>query len=76
MIFKDFMHVVQKFFPCQIFTQIMHAHPTPLHYVVFIDPFAKWGIYFMTCKPTSMNGHGYIIVSMDYFTKWVVGFVF
>ena len=24
----------------------------------------------MHCKPTSSRGHGYIIVSMDYFTKW------
>ena len=25
----------------------------------------------MHCKPTSSRGHGYIIVAMDYFTKWV-----
>ena len=25
----------------------------------------------MHCKPTSAGGHGYIIVAMDYFTKWV-----
>ena len=24
----------------------------------------------MTCKPTSVGGHGYIIVVIDYFTKW------
>ena len=24
----------------------------------------------MHCKPTSVGGHGYIIVAMDYFTKW------
>jgi len=24
----------------------------------------------MTCKPTWAGGHGYIIVAMDYFTKW------
>ena len=24
----------------------------------------------MHCKPTSTGGHGYIIVAMDYFTKW------
>ena len=24
----------------------------------------------MHCKPTSAEGHGYIIVAMDYFTKW------
>ena len=25
----------------------------------------------MHCKPTSAKGHGYIIVAMDNFTKWV-----
>eukprot|EP00253_Pinus_taeda_P013759 PITA_13759 len=25
----------------------------------------------MTCNPTSTRGHGYIIVTVDYFTKWV-----
>ena len=24
----------------------------------------------MTCNPTSARGHGYIIVVVDYFTKW------
>eukprot|EP00253_Pinus_taeda_P003867 PITA_03867 len=24
----------------------------------------------MTCNPTSTGGHGYIIVTVDYFTKW------
>jgi hypothetical protein len=25
----------------------------------------------MTCNPHSTGGHGYIIVAVDYFTKWV-----
>jgi hypothetical protein len=25
----------------------------------------------MTCNPHSVEGHGYIIVTMDCFTKWV-----
>ena len=24
----------------------------------------------MHCKPTSAGGHGYIIIAIDYFTKW------
>ena len=24
----------------------------------------------MHCKPTSARGHGYIIIAVDYFTKW------
>ena len=45
--------------------------PAPLHLVIAIGPFAKWGIDFMHCKPISTRGHGYIIIAVDYFTKWV-----
>jgi hypothetical protein len=38
--------------------------------VVSVGPFAKWGIDFMTCHPHSAGGHGYIIVAIDYFSKW------
>jgi hypothetical protein len=39
--------------------------------VVSVSLFAKWGIDFMTCHPRATGGHGYIIVVVDYFTKWV-----
>lgn len=49
----------------------MRAHPAPLHPVVSIGPFAKWGIDFTTCNPSSATGHHYIIMAVDYFIKWV-----
>lgn len=48
----------------------MCAPPAPLHPVVTVGPFAKWGIDYTTCKPRSAGGHGFIIVAVDYFTKW------
>jgi hypothetical protein len=48
----------------------MHSHPTPLHHVIVIGPFGKWEIDFTTCHPTSSQGHKYIIVAINYFTKW------
>jgi transposase InsO family protein len=48
----------------------MHTHPAPLHPVISVGPFAKWGIDFTTCKPPSAAGRHYIIMAMDYFTKW------
>lgn len=44
--------------------------PSLLHPVITVGPFAKWGIDFMTCNPHSAEGHGYIIVAIDYITKW------
>ena len=49
----------------------MHTPPAHLHPVITIGPFVKWGIDYMTCNPYSSRGHGYIIIAMDYFTKWV-----
>eukprot|EP00253_Pinus_taeda_P002937 PITA_02937 len=43
--------------------------PAQLQPVVAVGPFAKCGIGFTTCNPTSTGGHGYIIVAVDYFTK-------
>jgi hypothetical protein len=57
--------------PVQVFHKKARTHPAPLHPIVTIDPFSKWGIDFMQCKPTSAGGHGYIIIVVDYFTKWV-----
>ena len=47
----------------------MRTHPSPLHPVVSISPFAKWGIDFTMCNPPSATSHHYIIVAMDYFKK-------
>ena len=48
----------------------MHAHPAPLHLEVTVGPFSKWVIDYMTINPPSSNGNHYIIVALDYFTKW------
>jgi hypothetical protein len=71
LIFKDCIEAVKKCPPCQDFTNKARTHPTTLHPIIAIIPFSKWGIDFMQCKPTSVGGHGYIIVVNDYFTKWV-----
>jgi hypothetical protein len=49
----------------------MQAHPAPMFPVIVIGPFTKWRIDFTTCHPTLVRGHCYIIVAVDYFTKWV-----
>ena len=54
-----------------MFTTKKCTHPYPLHPIVVVGPFAKWGIDFVHCRPTSARGYGYIIVAVDYFTKWV-----
>jgi hypothetical protein len=69
-LFNDCITAVQKCHACQTYNQKIQSHPAPLHPVVSVGPFEKWGIDFMTCHPHSTGGHGYIIVAVDYFTKW------
>lgn len=61
---------VQKCHAYKIYNRKQHTPPTALHPIITIKPFAKWGIDIMTCKPRSSREHGYIIVPIDYFTKW------
>eukprot|EP00253_Pinus_taeda_P026846 PITA_26846 len=68
--FKDCIIAVQKCHNCQIFYRKMHAPPAPLHPIIVVGPFAKWGINFITFNPHSAGGHAYIILAVDYFTKW------
>lgn len=49
----------------------MHAHPTPLHPIIDVGPFPNWGIDFLTCNPHLSREQGYIILAVDYFTKWI-----
>jgi hypothetical protein len=70
-LFKYCIIIVQKCHACETYNKKIRYHLAPLHLVVFIGPFAKWGIDFMTCNPHSAGGHGYIIVVVDYFMKWV-----
>ena len=69
-VFKDCHEVVKKCPPCQCFYPKKCTHPTLLHPVIAIGPFTKWGIDYMHCKPTLAEGHGYIIIAVDCFTKW------
>jgi hypothetical protein len=49
----------------------MRAHPAPMFLIIIVGPFTKWGIDYTTCNPPSARGHRYMIVAVDYFTKWV-----
>eukprot|EP00253_Pinus_taeda_P011916 PITA_11916 len=69
-LFKDYVQAIRQCHPCQVFTKKMCAPLALLHLVISIDPFAKWGIDFVTCNPVSSAGHNHIIVVVDYFTKW------
>jgi hypothetical protein len=71
MLIKYCVELVKKCHPCQIFSWKMRAHPTPMFPVITAGPFTKWGIDYTTCHPPLARGNHYIIVAVEYFTKWV-----
>jgi hypothetical protein len=70
-LFTDCMKVVKHCANCQLYTPKARTPPIPLHLVITTGPFCKWGMNLMECKPASVSGHKYIIVVIDYLTKWV-----
>jgi hypothetical protein len=69
-LFHDFIHTMKRCDKCQLYSNKARAPPSLLHLVITAGPFCKWGIDFMTCNPPSSNGHKYIVIVVDYFTKW------
>lgn len=66
-----FKHI-NKFRKCQIYADKVHVPPTPLNVLTAPWPFSMWGInVFVMVEPKATNGHQFILVAIDYFTKWV-----
>ena len=57
---------------CQIYADKMHVPPVPLNVLTSPWPFIMWGIDMIgEIRPTTSYGHRFILVSIDYFMKWV-----
>ncbi|RVW18218.1 hypothetical protein CK203_106134 [Vitis vinifera] len=68
----DCCQFVQKCPECQIHGDLIHAPPSELHALTSPWPFSVWGIDIIgKVSPKSSNGHEFILVAIDYFTKWV-----
>ena len=57
---------------CQIYADKVHVPPIPMNSMTAPWPFAMWGIDMIgEIIPTASNGHRFILVAIDHFTKWV-----
>ncbi|KAE8678980.1 hypothetical protein F3Y22_tig00111402pilonHSYRG00591 [Hibiscus syriacus] len=62
----------RKCHKCQIYADKIHVPPSPLHVMTAPWPFSMWGIDVIgAITPKASNGHCFILVAIDYFTKWV-----
>ena len=69
---NDCIKYVRTCHCCQAYQDKKNAPPQPLHSLVAPWPFSAWGMDVIRLAiPKASNGHEYIVVAIDYFTKWV-----
>ncbi|GJZ48540.1 reverse transcriptase domain-containing protein [Tanacetum coccineum] len=69
-IFRDEHKLVQVCDACQRARNISSREETPQKYIQVCEIFDVWGIDFMGHFPSS-NGNKYVLVAIDYVSKWV-----
>ncbi|XP_050908378.1 uncharacterized protein LOC127122002 [Lathyrus oleraceus] len=68
----DYYNFVRRYHKCQIYGDKIFVPPTPLNILTSPWPFSMWGIDMIRMiEPKASNGHRFILVAIDYFTKWV-----
>ena len=63
---------VQRCPECQMHGDLIRIPLSELHALACPWPFSVWGVdVIRKVSPKSSSGHEYILVAIDYFTKWV-----
>ena len=69
---KDCIQTVKQCHQCQIHGNLNHLPPTVLNSLSSPWPFAAWEIDIIgEIRPNASNGHKYIVVAIDYFSRWI-----
>ena len=72
MLEADCVDFVRKCHHCQVHANLNHIRPNELYNMTSPWPFSVWGIDIIgKITPKTSNRHEYILVAIDYFTKWV-----
>ncbi|XP_056690068.1 uncharacterized protein [Spinacia oleracea] len=68
---EDALAMVQKSDKCQRFAHLIHRPTHPLTPIMSPIPFAMWGMDLLGPYTAAPGSRRYVIVAVDYFTKWV-----
>ena len=69
---KDCIQTVRQCHQRQIHGNLNHLLPTVLNSLSSLWPFTAWGIDIIgEIRPNGSNGHKYIVVAIDYFSRWI-----
>ncbi|RDY09299.1 Retrovirus-related Pol polyprotein, partial [Mucuna pruriens] len=68
----DYCQYVKRYMKYQMYANKIHMAPSTLHNLTSPWPFSMWGLDMIgPIEPKASNGHRFILVAIDYFTKWV-----
>nr|XP_027120512.1 uncharacterized protein LOC113737482 [Coffea arabica] len=69
---RDCIDFVRRCIKCQVHGDVIRAPLTELHSMIAPWPCSMWGMDVIgTIDPPASNGHRFILVAIEYFTKWV-----
>ncbi|XP_070048920.1 uncharacterized protein [Nicotiana tomentosiformis] len=74
---RDCISFVCKCHQFQVYGDLIHSPPSELHTMSAPWPFVAWGMdVIRPIEPAASNEHRFILVAIDYFTKWVEAVTF
>jgi len=68
---KDFVVFMKKCHGCQVQENLIHTNSKSLQSMVTSWPFHTWGLDLIGLVNPPSNGNIWILVAIEYFTKWV-----
>ena len=69
---KDYIQIVRQCHQCQIHGNLNHLLPTMLSSLSSSWPFVVWRIDIIgEIRSNASNWHKYIVVAIDYFSRWI-----
>src|SRR3989442_3337002 len=69
---RDCIVYVRKCLECQMHGDLSHIPVSELHPTANSWPFSAWGIDIIgKIYPPASNGHEFIVVAVDYFSRWI-----
>ncbi|RDX71145.1 hypothetical protein CR513_49549, partial [Mucuna pruriens] len=69
---SDYCDHVKRCLKCQVYVDNIHGPPSALHNLTAPWPFSMWGLDMIgPIEPKASNGHRFILVDINYFSKWV-----
>ncbi|GKA54669.1 reverse transcriptase domain-containing protein [Tanacetum coccineum] len=68
---KDAKELIHKCEACQIYSSVPRKPKQEMTSITSAWPFSQWGIDIVGPLPTAPGGARFLVVAIDYFTKWV-----